>query len=328
MHKRYEDSVLSKVSLDVPGLAGQSIEISFEEVTPKMAERWLNTNSEKQRKLNVALVRQFTNQMRKGLWFGDNGETIKFSKSGGLIDGQHRLNSVVKHGEPVVLMIMRGINDEHIRHMDLGKKRNLADVFKVENIELPKGFTEPMLSSVISGIYVVKQYACITHSSESRSLRVDAKSSKTNPSAIELYEFLVNNPEIMDRLSKLKDYKIPTVAKSAAISPSIVGWFVSDIVDEDIAGKILRTFEECVPQTESGRNCPAFMMFKHIQKHRAQQITINKHQYPGLWLWATDNMIMETSPKMVKIGRSHMPGQGHERSKELVEYFKGLKETK
>ena len=50
------------------------------------------------RELRNHVVEGYVDQMKKGQWREDTGETIKISKTGRLLDGQHRLNAIVKFG--------------------------------------------------------------------------------------------------------------------------------------------------------------------------------------------------------------------------------------
>jgi hypothetical protein len=92
------------------------------------------------------------------------------------------------------------------------------------------------------------------------------------------------------------------------------------MIDQDIADKIWLTLDECVPQTSQGKNCPAFTLFQHIQKAKMNQVTITKHLFPGMWLWAADNML--------RVQAAQMPGQGHEGTLKLVTALKELKDVR
>jgi len=320
-----QGKVISSTDLPIPGRPHKKITISFEEVTPHIAKIWLEVNEERQRKMNLNQVYQYATQMKKGLWIPDTGESVKFSDSQQLIDGQHRLRAVIETKEPRILMIMRGIADENIVKMDQGKKRNLADIFRIQGVEVPKGFTESMLASVVNGLFTCKAFI-VKAQADSQSLRVDSrKGSISSPS--ELYEFLTANPIMLEKFSELSEFKIPTIAKNVPIGPTIVGWFLVNIIDKNIANQILKTFEECVPQTEQGRNCPAFIFFKYIQRARSQKMQLSKHEFPGFWLWTVDNMILNTQPKRFMVNQSQMPGQGHEGSRKLIDFFSELKEV-
>lgn len=49
--------------------------------------------------------------MRNGNWKA-NGEAIKFSSTGRLLDGQHRLRACVKEQVPFTTLVIRGLEDE------------------------------------------------------------------------------------------------------------------------------------------------------------------------------------------------------------------------
>lgn len=319
----FRDQMLSSVNIEVPRDDNtQGIDISFEMVTPEMATTWLETNSDLQRKLNLNIVRQYEAQMRKGLWRGDNGESVKFSKDG-LLDGQHRLHAIVRLNKPVLMMIMRGISDNNcIKTMDLGKKRSLGDILKVHGVESISGINENTLASIANGLYMAKQYMRVARK-DSTSVRIDSFV-KVRPTPLELYEFLQNNPLIIQRLGKLEKYKIATMGKNVSLSPAIVAWFLVDVIDENVAEQILLTMQECVPQTSDGKSCAAFKLLQYLQKQKVKNIPINKHELPGLWLWAADHLLREKLPSRLYVSSIHLPGQGHEGSSKLKKFFAKL----
>lgn len=70
------------------------------------------------------------NEMLEGRW-KKNGDTICFSKDGMLLDGQHRLSAIIMLGEPVSMLVVRGLNPEVFSTKDIGKKRTPADTLAV-----------------------------------------------------------------------------------------------------------------------------------------------------------------------------------------------------
>lgn len=319
----FRDQILSQVNLEVPRDDNvEGIDISFEMVTPEMASTWLETNSESQRKLNKSIVRQYESQMRKGLWIGDNGESIKFSKDG-LIDGQHRLYAIIELNKPVMMMVMRGlVVKDAIKTMDLGKKRSLGDILRIHGVETVPGMNENVLASVASGLYIAKEYMRYTRN-DSQSVRIDS-SIKVKPTPLELYEFLQSNPVITERFEKLRKYKLATMAKNVSLSPALVAWFLCDVIDETRAEQILLTMQECVPQTAEGKSCAAFKVMQYIQRQKSKNVTINKYEYPGLFLFALDHLMLEKMPSRVYVSSAHLPGQGHEGSVKLKKFFSSL----
>ena len=78
-------------------------------ITPEVATEMLKLNIGN-RKMNKRRLTQHVNAMRNGQWM-ITGEAIKFSDAGRLIDGQHRLTSVVESGATIQSMVVRGIPD-------------------------------------------------------------------------------------------------------------------------------------------------------------------------------------------------------------------------
>src|SRR5437879_1569375 len=70
-------------SMDFKTNEGDKINVSFEDVSPEKAEKWLQVNT-KNRKLDKRLVKSFINKMKNRSWLF-NGDTICFSEKGTLL---------------------------------------------------------------------------------------------------------------------------------------------------------------------------------------------------------------------------------------------------
>jgi len=90
-------------------------------VTPEIAAQWLGAMA-KNRPVASEKVEEYTGKMEKGQWMC-NGESIKFSRSGKLIDGQHRLLAVIAADRPVRIEVRRGLPEEAFLTLDTGFKR-------------------------------------------------------------------------------------------------------------------------------------------------------------------------------------------------------------
>lgn len=98
-------------------------------VTPAIAEAWLGLNTGN-RKPSAAKVRRFATIGADGKW-RVNGETIKFSSTGRLIDGQSRLCAIIESGISVMLEIRAGIADDAQRTMDCGEARRATHTLEM-----------------------------------------------------------------------------------------------------------------------------------------------------------------------------------------------------
>jgi hypothetical protein len=95
-------------------------------VTPEQAEVWMGLNT-KNRKLSGPVSSYYAAQMSSGDWI-PTGQAIIFGRDGKLLDGQHRLSAIIQSGQPVALLVVRGITPEAFKAIDRGKGRSIGDL--------------------------------------------------------------------------------------------------------------------------------------------------------------------------------------------------------
>jgi hypothetical protein len=96
-------------------------------VTPALAAKWLASNT-RNRNLRPRAVANYARDMVAGNWHF-NGEGIKFSTDGRLLDGQHRLAAVIEADTTVQLLVIWDLPEEAQETMDTGRKRLPQDMF-------------------------------------------------------------------------------------------------------------------------------------------------------------------------------------------------------
>jgi hypothetical protein len=103
-------------------------------ISPQVANYLLtyNTNNRKPRE---SIVARYAKEMKEGRWKEDTGELVKISKSGVLLDGQHRLLAVVKSGCSIAFHVSFEMKDEIFEVIDQGSKRNATDIFLIEGCQ-------------------------------------------------------------------------------------------------------------------------------------------------------------------------------------------------
>jgi hypothetical protein len=121
-------------------------DVKFEKlmVNPAMAEDMLVTAGYN-RTVSHDRVLTWANAMRSGKW-EINGQTVVFSKTGKLVDGQHRLFGIVISGCTVPLLIVRGVSDDAFETIDTGKPRSGGDIAGMA------GYTNSTLQIATAGI--------------------------------------------------------------------------------------------------------------------------------------------------------------------------------
>lgn len=101
-------------------------------ITPSEAARLLKLNTNN-RCLSERRVTALANSMIRGEWVV-NGDTLRISKAGRLLDGQHRLNAVVRSGLPQTFFVIHGLDDEAFKTIDTGRARTPGDMLSTEGI--------------------------------------------------------------------------------------------------------------------------------------------------------------------------------------------------
>lgn len=106
------------------------IEFKQEFITPERAIELLNRNTHN-RKARLTVVHRYSQEILKGNWQENTGESIKISDRGRILDGQHRLMAIVKANQGVNFHIAYGINDNAFSVIDIGANRTAADIFHI-----------------------------------------------------------------------------------------------------------------------------------------------------------------------------------------------------
>lgn len=102
-----------------------SVLMEVVEMTPVMATELLRENRGN-RAMSRLNVESIVGAMLRGEWM-ENGETIKVSKSGRLLDGQHRLAAVVQADVALPMVVVSGLDDASFETIDKGRRRTTGD---------------------------------------------------------------------------------------------------------------------------------------------------------------------------------------------------------
>lgn len=100
------------------------------EITPDTARAWLERNIGN-RPASPAVVSRYAKDMSSGQW-KMTGDPIRFSRTGKLIDGQHRLSAIIQAGVTIQCVVMQDLADEIFDVLDSGKGRGKSDVLSIE----------------------------------------------------------------------------------------------------------------------------------------------------------------------------------------------------
>ena len=90
--------------------------------SPAVAKEYLEKNTANYRKVNWQVVDRYAKDMADGMWL-ENGSPIAISKSGKLLDGQHRLYAIIKSGLTMNILVVEDVDDTAITTYDDHSKR-------------------------------------------------------------------------------------------------------------------------------------------------------------------------------------------------------------
>lgn len=121
------------------------MQLEFQMITPERASDLLANHNPSNRRLDMRHAQFLAQEMERGTFRPDNGDSIRIDTDGNIIDGQHRLAAIVKANKPVKMLIAKGVDRETFATIDTGKRRTVQDVVGIDlssaGILAPKGTT-------------------------------------------------------------------------------------------------------------------------------------------------------------------------------------------
>lgn len=102
------------------------------EIGPALAKEWLDNYNTHNRPVTQATVDEYARRMLAGMW---TMSTIRWSRDGVLLDGQHRLLAVIQSGVTIRAFVERNLDPAWQNDMDTGLKRGAGDVLALNGID-------------------------------------------------------------------------------------------------------------------------------------------------------------------------------------------------
>lgn len=111
----------------------KQLNCGFFEIHPSTAAEILAHRNVQNRKVAPSKLAQTCDDIREGR-FLINGESVIFSDTGYLLDGQHRLSGCVETNIPIITLVAFGISEEARRTIDTGKGRTVGDIAQLGGV--------------------------------------------------------------------------------------------------------------------------------------------------------------------------------------------------
>lgn len=106
-------------------------------ISPKLAQWILDNRNSHNRKMRPNKIKRWAAAMREKRW-AHTGDTIKFARSGELLDGQNRLRACSFCNTNFLTDVKFGVDRTAFDVIDIGAPRTNPDVFQIEEIYQPR----------------------------------------------------------------------------------------------------------------------------------------------------------------------------------------------
>lgn len=126
----------------------EKIEIKL--ITPELAEYLLMLNKNN-RRVKETSVKKYVRDMNNGAWLF-NGSPILISKEKELLNGQHRLLSILESRKSQFLIVISNVDKSVLKTVDCGDARTNSDVVKmfgIDDAKLKTSVSKKVLSQIL-----------------------------------------------------------------------------------------------------------------------------------------------------------------------------------
>lgn len=243
-------------------------------VTPEMAERWLGRNKVN-RNLRNNKVRAYAGDMQRGKW-RLTGEALKFSRSGDLIDGQHRCWAIIESCATVPMFVVRGLDEDTQIVLDSGAARTAAD-----NLAMAGHRNAHLIASIARRRISPTRFNDVTNT--------------------EVYEYVQDHPDEVSTAANIAR----RYATRCDIIPSTAGvaaWRIADVHDWNIADEFFSAAAEKVGLSPGDPVLAMTAFFSEARRVRRKlsleaQLSVIIRTFNYRWQRKTLRLIKLSSPK-------------------------------
>jgi hypothetical protein len=241
------------------------MKVTVELINREIAEQFLKTNIQNRPMQRVGF---YTDQMLNGHWL-ESGDTIRFSKSGRLIDGQNRLHAIIKSNTEHRMIVVRDLEEDVFHVIDTGKIRSAKDVLVINGLSINSSkLISPIAASVLK--YRENKFSEMAQRNNSKQFI----SGKTN---YDILVFVNDNPNL-EFIAKegLKNYY-----RFKLIKPSVYGTliFILSEIDMSLCDLFMHKLTTGIDLKE---NDPILLLRNKIIKANSENLKFNHRVFLAL----------------------------------------------
>lgn len=234
------------------------------DVTPAIARRWLDSNTNNRKRSDHQVTRYAADMMADDWVF--TGDPIRFHGSGTLIDGQHRLSAIASiddDGFSVPLLVIEGLGDDAQYAMDQGKKRTTGDQLALSGMS----WNTNSMAALAHQMNIIEQ-GLLFKSADAISQSKDIAWLRNNP---DLAEFVGTNIKWFT--------KAPCTPTTVAVAACVARVAVGEAESDSLLGKF-------ISGAGLSHTSPILHLRNHLLNLRAAKTRLARRDEIGLVLRA------------------------------------------
>lgn len=264
----FTDSTVNGVATSHGSVQNPVIDIQVVNISSKMAAHWLEKYKGPNRRISDTQVLRFQADMENGRWHFE-GAPIRISKTGKLLDGQHRLTALANTvpGMELPFVVIRGLDDDAQLYMDQHQSRTAGQQLSL------KGVPNSSLCASVAKLYL--------DWTRNRLFRSTTRGCTSKPETV---EWVLENTELLGKLAQT-DY-----AKLDA-PPSVVGAFALSVLQTSPA-RAFRFLHQLYTGTGLSEGDPVLALDRRLRNIRKSGVRLSQREYLALFIKAWNAWVM------------------------------------
>ncbi len=194
----------------------KSLDITVELIDPDMAEKLLQNHNSHNRCINKTALRKYVQDVKEGRWEFTH-QAIAFDINGTLLDGQHRLQTVVSSKTPMFFLIVRNLPKKVGLVTDIHSKRRIGDAVALSRTEENQHWTKNMFDLAAA---ITKKIFEFESGNFGRASADQSTNNSLKYSRNDIVEFIINN---VDRLEEAMGVANTCFETQKEVDRSIIG---------------------------------------------------------------------------------------------------------
>lgn len=254
-----------------------NVKHTFVRITPEEALKLLEGNN-RNRNISQAHVAKLARSMESG--WKINGQSVKVSKTGKIIDGQHRLWACVEAGVSFQTLLVEGLDDDAFDSLGDEKARSAADSFAYNKVKNANAVSSAM---TLLWFYLKHGLCQMTNSNLA-------------PTKQELWQLYSDGNEgiceFASRSGKFKKLLMPSAVTFF--------WYVFDAIDHQRANEFFEQLEYGVGTGKDRELLPIYHLKRRLEQDRDSKKKLPKEHKLALVIKAWNLHMSGTTTRLLR----------------------------